>query len=87
MNLPITLVTICLNQVDFVAQTIKSVLGQGYQPLQYIVVDGGSTDGSREKIIENTDPSVELIFEPDRGPPDALNRGLAKARGEVFVPK
>jgi glycosyltransferase involved in cell wall biosynthesis len=81
--LPITVVTPCLNQARFLEATIRSVLLQRYPALEYIVVDGGSTDGSVE-IIQKYEPWISTwISEKDRGQSHAINKGLALATGEV----
>jgi len=80
----ITLVTPSFNQAPYLEETIRSVLLQGYPRLQYIVVDGGSTDGSVE-IIQRYAPFLDhWISERDRGQTDAIRKGLALATGEVF---
>jgi len=85
MELPrISMVTISFNQARFLRATIDSVLHQRYPNLQYIVVDAGSTDGSRE-IIESYGNSISVkVFEPDRGPADGLNKGFSHADGEIL---
>jgi glycosyltransferase involved in cell wall biosynthesis len=79
----ISVVTISYNQGRFLRECIESVLGQHYEDLQYIIVDSGSVDGSRQ-IIEEYAGSVNFIFEPDAGPADGLNKGFAQASGEIF---
>lgn len=79
----ITVVTISFNQARFLAAAIDSILGQGYPDLDYIVVDAGSTDGSRD-IIARYAGRLTAILEPDQGPADGLNRGFARATGQVF---
>lgn len=80
----ISIVMPCLNQAAFLEHAIRSVLLQGYPNLEVIVMDGGSTDGTRA-ILERYD-SWLTYWEcaPDRGPADALNRGFARARGEIL---
>ncbi|MEM9365547.1 MAG: glycosyltransferase family 2 protein [Planctomycetota bacterium] len=80
----ITVVTPSFNQSAFVRQTIESVLRQDYPGLQYIVVDGGSTDGSVEIIEEYRSEIHKLIIERDQGQSDAICKGLALAEGEFF---
>lgn len=80
----ITIVTISFNQARFLDQAIKSVLEQDYPLVEYIVVDPGSTDGSRE-IIEGYRSSIDhIIFDRDEGPADGLNRGFSMAKGQIF---
>jgi glycosyltransferase involved in cell wall biosynthesis len=80
----ISLVTISYNQAPYLEQAIRSVLDQNYPGLDYIVVDPGSTDGSREIIERYRDRIAHVLFEPDRGPADGLNKGFARATGDVF---
>ena len=80
----LSIVTPSYNQAEFVEATIRSVLLQGYPNLEYLVVDGGSTDGSVE-IIERYAPWLSYwVSEPDRGQSHAINKGLARCTGEVF---
>ena len=80
----ITVVTPSLNQGAYVEETIRSVLRQEYPNLEYIVIDGGSRDGSIEIIRKYEKQLAFWRSEPDRGQPDALNQGFAKATGEIF---
>lgn len=78
----VTIVTPSYNQAAFLEETLRSVLLQGYPNLEYIVIDGGSTDGSRA-ILEKYSPWLDFwVSEPDRGQSDAINKGLARATGE-----
>jgi GT2 family glycosyltransferase len=80
----ISVVTVSYNQVRYIEETLRSVLDQGYPNLEYIVVDGGSTDGSIE-IIEKYRPRLaHVIIEPDDGQSDALNKGFRLATGEIM---
>lgn len=80
----ISIVTLSLNQRAYLQEAMDSVLSQGYPELEYIVVDPGSTDGSRELIESYQDRVTQKIFEPDRGAADGLNKGFSRATGEVF---
>ena len=80
----ISIVTISYNQARFLEQAICSVINQDYPDKEYIVVDPGSTDGSREIIERYRDRIDKIIFEPDEGPADGLNKGFAQATGEIF---
>src|SRR6185369_4878244 len=85
MSFPkITIVTPSFNQGRWIEQTIRSVLDQGYPNLEYIVLDGGSTDGSSE-IIERYAGSLAFwASEPDGGQAAAINRGFARATGSLL---
>ena len=73
----VSIVTISFNQEKFLERTIRSVLAQDYPEIEYIVVDPGSTDGSRDIIERYRDRIAHVIFEPDKGPSDGLNKGFA----------
>ena len=79
----ISVVTISFNQAKYLRQCIDSVLNQNYQNIEYIIVDPGSTDGSRQ-IIESYGDRVIKIFEKDAGPADGLNMGFSRATGDIF---
>src|SRR5512145_1961113 len=80
----ITLVTPSFNQVRFVEATLRSVLLQGYPNLQYLVLDGGSTDGSAD-VIRRYAPFLDhSASKRDRGQSDALNQGFSLADGELL---
>jgi glycosyltransferase involved in cell wall biosynthesis len=80
----ISLVTPSFNQAEFLEATLRSVLDQGYPNLEYIVVDGGSTDGSTAILERYADRLAWWVSEPDRGHGHALNKGFARATGEIL---
>ncbi|MFQ5509841.1 MAG: glycosyltransferase family 2 protein [Leptospirillia bacterium] len=81
----ISVVTPSFNQARYVGDTICSVVGQGYPNLEYLVIDGGSTDGSRDVIASHGARLAYWVSEPDRGQTDAINKGLAKSTGEIVA--
>ncbi len=85
-NLPrITLVTPSYNQASYLPATIDSVLSQGYPDLEYFVMDGGSNDGSIDVIKRHAKHLSGWISERDKGQTDALNKGFARATGQVYA--
>lgn len=85
VSLPrISIITPSFNQGDFIEETIQSVLEQGYPNLEYIIVDGGSPDGTLD-IIKKYERWLSWISEPDRGQAHAINKGLCMATGEVIA--
>ena len=80
----ISIVTPSLNQGKFLEQTLKSVLDQDYPDLEYIVIDGGSTDDSVDIIKKYADRFAYWVSEPDKGHYDAVNKGFKHATGDVF---
>ena len=79
-----SVITISFNQADFLERTIRSVLDQDFQNIEYIVVDPGSTDGSRDVIKCYESRIARTILEPDRGAADGLNKGFAAATGDIL---
>lgn len=81
----ISIVTPSYNQGNFIEETIRSVLLQCYPKLEYIIIDGGSTDNTLE-IIRKYEPWISYwVSEPDRGQSHALNKGFSKATGEILA--
>jgi glycosyltransferase involved in cell wall biosynthesis len=79
----ISVVTVSFNQAAFLERAIRSVIDQGYKNLEYIIVDPGSTDGSREIIERYRNYFTQVILSPDDGPADGLNKGFAHATGDI----
>jgi glycosyltransferase involved in cell wall biosynthesis len=80
-----SIVTPSFNQGRFIRATIESILGQGYSNLEYVVIDGGSTDGSVEIIREYADSLHYFVSEPDTGHANALNKGFRHCTGEIMA--
>ena len=80
----VTIVTISFNQAEYLERTLHSVLTQSHPDIEYIVIDPGSTDGSRDIIERYRDRLAAVLFEPDNGPADGLNKGFSLATGEIF---
>ena len=78
----ITIITPSYNRSGMITVAIESVLTQGFQPFEHIIVDGGSTDGTLEILKQY--PHLKVISESDQGMYDALNKGLAASKGEII---
>lgn len=84
-NMKISIITINFNNRDGLKNTIESVVNQTYNDIQYIVIDGGSTDGSAEIIKEYADRINYWVSEPDKGIYNAMNKGIDAAKGEYCL--
>src|SRR5262245_40759296 len=81
----VTVVTPSFNQGAFIEETIRSVLLQDYPNLEYLVVDGGSTDSTLE-VIKTYEPWIDYwVSERDRGQTHAINKGFSRATGEILA--
>ena len=80
----ISVVTVCFNSVDTIEETMLSVLNQTYPDVEYIIIDGGSTDGTVDIIKKYADRLAYWISEPDKGIYDAMNKGIAVASGDYI---
>lgn len=79
----VSIITVVFNNKDFIEAAIKSVLAQTYKDIEYIVIDGGSTDGTKEIIEKYRDKISKFISEPDKGIYDAMNKGIEMATGDI----
>ena len=84
VNPLVTIITPSFNQASFIRSTIESVLGQDYPHIEYIIVDGGSTDSTID-ILRSYGDKIRWISEPDRGQSDAINKGFRMANGEIVA--
>ncbi len=78
----ISIITVTYNAVDFIEETIKSVINQTYKNIEFIVIDGGSVDGTLDIIKKYENQISYWISEPDKGIYDAMNKGINYAHGE-----
>ena len=84
MSLPkISVITVSYNQGEFIKQNIESVLAQNYPNFEHLIIDGGSTDSTLSVLKEY--PHLKWTSEPDRGQSDALNKGFARATGDIIA--
>ena len=81
----VSIITPSLNQAPYIRQTMELVLNQDYPDLEYMVVDGGSSDGSVEIIREYSERLAWWASQPDSGQADAINTGMAHAHGEIVA--
>lgn len=84
-QLLVSIVVPSFNQAEFLGRTLDSILGQDYRPIEVFVADGDSTDGSVALLEEYAErhPEVRWLSEPDEGPADAVNKGLARISGNI----
>lgn len=79
----VSIITTCYNRVSTIRGAIESVLAQDYQDIEYIIVDGGSTDGTVDVIKEYEGRIAKLVSEPDGGMYEAINKGIRLCTGDV----
>lgn len=78
----VSIITVVRNGADTIRDCIESVLGQSY-PVEYIVIDGGSTDGTMDIVRGYSSRIAKMVSEPDKGIYDAMNKGIAAATGDI----
>lgn len=81
----LTIVTPCLNAEATIRRTVESVVGQSTKPYEYLVVDGGSSDGTLQILEEYSEYITSVVSEPDRGISDAFNKGIHRATGDFVL--
>jgi glycosyltransferase len=81
----VSIITVCFNSVVTIEDTIKSVITQKYDNIEYVIVDGGSIDGTLDILAKYKTQISKLISEPDKGVYDAMNKGLQLATGDCVV--
>ena len=79
----ISIITVCFNSADTLAETLRSVREQTYQNIEHIIIDGGSTDQTLDVLAREGPHVAKIVSEPDRGIYDAMNKGLAVATGDI----
>lgn len=85
MDLKISVITVCYNSAETIEQTICSVLDQSYVNVEYLIIDGGSCDGTVDIIRKYEDRIAYWVSEPDQGIYDAMNKGIAEATGDIIA--
>jgi len=84
MSLHVSIVTAAFNRVTTIGQALASVREQTWPNVEHIVIDGGSTDGTLEVLAQHKAGISQIVSEPDKGVYDALNKGIARASGDVI---
>lgn len=80
-----SIITVCFNSAETIEDTIKSALSQDYKDIEYILVDGGSTDGTLEILSKYQTQIFKYISEPDNGVYDAMNKGIRLSTGDIIA--
>ena len=83
-NLKVSIITVCLNSESYIEKTIQSVLAQSYSPIEYILIDGNSSDNTLN-IINKYQAEIDIIIsENDDGIYDAMNKGVTRSTGDIL---
>ena len=80
----VSIITVCFNRCDTIRSSIESVISQDYSPVEYIVVDGASTDGTLDVIYSYREYIDKIVSEPDHGMYEAINKGIRLATGDII---
>jgi len=83
-QMKISIITVVYNGIDLLPGTMQSVFAQSYQNIEYLIIDGNSTDGTQELIKQNESKITKWISEPDQGLYDAMNKGIKLATGDFL---
>lgn len=83
-KITVSVITVCLNANAHIEKAIQSVRKQTYPHIEYVVIDGGSTDGTLDTIARHRDAMAYLVSEPDNGVYDAMNKGAWAATGDIL---
>lgn len=84
-KIKVSIITVVYNNREYIKDCVQSVLGQTYENIEYIVIDGGSTDGTLNILEEYREKIDRIISEPDRGACDAMNKGIKIASGDIIA--
>jgi glycosyltransferase involved in cell wall biosynthesis len=82
--LKVSIITVAFNSSGTISDTIRSVLNQSHQNIEYIIIDGGSSDGTQEVIRSFGNKIAEFVSEPDNGIYDAINKGIRRSSGDII---
>ncbi|XSZ47713.1 glycosyltransferase [Francisella noatunensis] len=79
----VSIITVCYNSAETIEKTIQSVISQSYQDIEYIIIDGGSYDGTLDILTKYRSKLSKVVSESDDGIYDAMNKGIALATGDI----